>query len=109
MTTSQQSWSSTPRREPELSAQSYDSLAFRITIQSKRGDARTPKGRLRKLITKNDLQKQMLRPVLTHCWSKVTTGRSLYHGMKLFAYFEWNQSALETGTSNGRALQAAHD
>ena len=81
--------------EPELGFQSYDSLAFRITIQSKRGDARTPKGRLRNLITKNDLQKQMLRPVLTHCWSKVTTDRSLYHGMKLFAYFGWNQSALE--------------
>lgn len=81
--------------EPELGFQSYDSLAFRITIQSKPGDARTPKGRLRNLITKNDLQKQMLRPVLTHCWSKVTTDRSLYHGMKLFAYFGWNQSALE--------------
>jgi hypothetical protein len=81
--------------EPELSFQSYDSLAFRIMIQSKPRDSSTAKGRRRNLLTKTDLQKQMLRPVLTHCWSKVTTGRSLYHGMKLFAYFGWDQSALK--------------
>jgi hypothetical protein len=81
--------------EPELSAQSYSSLAFRIKIQSKPRDARTAKGRIRNLITKTDLQKQMLRPVLEHCWSKVTTARATYNGMELFAYFGWNQSALK--------------
>ena len=81
--------------EPELSAKSYGSLAFRTKIQSKPRDARTAKGRIRNLITKNDLQRQMLRPILEHCWSKVTTPRAAYNGMELFAYFGWNRSALQ--------------
>ena len=81
--------------EPELSSQSYSSLAFRIKIQSKPRDARTAKGRIRNLITKNDLQKQMLRPVLEHCWSKVTNARALYHGMELFASLRFRRAMVD--------------